>query len=171
MLKFCQMLFLCLLSSYDFYPSSLFIKDIGLCFSFCVVSFYGLDMSKADLIKWSKFVWEGFKSRASVSWSQLALPDQSPSGELAFPVRVPWAGVLDVGLFCNILSTGQHTGVGALERLSLSHSPVSTWLPLLFRGSDVLLILVLRSYLESLALSIVGVLECMGGSELRIIRL
>ena len=49
--------FLCLLSSsYDFYPSSLFIKDIGLYFSFCVMSLYGLDMSKAGLIKWSKFV-------------------------------------------------------------------------------------------------------------------
>ena len=93
--EFCQMLFLCLLSSYDFYPYSLFIKDIGLYFPFCVVSFYGLDMSKAGLIKWSKFVWEGFKSRASVSWSQLALPDQSPSGDLPFSV-----GPLSWGAWC-----------------------------------------------------------------------
>lgn len=135
------------------------------------MSLYDLDMSKAGLIKWSKFVWEGFKSRASVSWSQLALPDQSASGDLPFQCRSPELGCLMCSLhpllfreelhFCNILSTSQHVGVGALARLSLSLSPVSTWLPLLFCGSALLLTLVLKSYLERLALSIVVVLECL----------
>ena len=66
-----------------------------LCSLRILVSLYGLDMSKAGLIKWRKFVWEGFKSRASVSWSQLALPDQSPSGDLPFSV-----GPLSWGAWC-----------------------------------------------------------------------
>ena len=135
---------------------------ILVCSFFCVVSLYGLDMGKAGLIKWSKFVWEGFKSRASVSWSQLALPDQSPSGDLPFQCRSPELGCLMWGLhpllfreelhFCNTLSTSQH--MGALARLSLSLSPVSTWLPLLFCGTPILLILVLRSYFNMNPLTI-----------------
>lgn len=51
--------------------------------------------------------------------------------------------------------------VGACRNCLCRFPPVSTWLPLLFCGSALLLTLVLKSYLERLALSIVVVLECL----------
>lgn len=176
------MLFLCLLScSYDFYPPSLFIKHIGLYFSFCVVSFYGLDMSRADLIEWSKFVREGFKSRASVSWSQLALPDQSPSGDLPLQCGSPELGCLMWDLhpllfreqlrFCNILPTVSTWGWGpwkdCLCRFHLSQhgSPSFLWKCCSVNTSlEVLLGETCSLYSCSFGVSV-------GGSELRIIRL